>query len=310
VDPEDIFEKLVALAEEETRFFSDIWRRSRDEFGLVWVEEIVDNVSRIFDSEESDGWRAAIHGYAAFALDAMRSQKFFETNGRYRWTTLQDIEERYYENSDYMLNNYLPGMVLSHYLWPHHFRLLSFFRTEVLTNLKAAPSVFYDVGIGTGLYSRELLRAFPQVQGKGFDISPYPIEFTRRLLRGFGLEERYDTVLENIFTTDLPTTSADFLVSQEVLEHLEDPERFIGILHSLTKPGGRAYITAAINAGHSDHIYLFRSPEEVQDMLTKAGWRILKHRAEYSYEGKPTEVTPCVAGFFCERAPEGEISVG
>ena len=299
--PEETFQRLAEMARVKTYFFSDIWRRSREEFGYAWLVEVVDNVTRMFGPEENGGWEAVITGYADFALDAMRNQKFFEANGRYRWRTLEEIQHKYYNSKDHMMRNYLPGMYLSHYLWPHHFKLLTFFRTQVLTSLVPSPSIFFDVGIGTGLYSREVLRAFPGVRSRGYDISPYAVEFTSNLLRCFGVEDRYEVVLDNIFAAELPSEKADFLVSQEVLEHLEQPEVFSRILYSLTKPGGKAYFTAAVNAGHSDHIYLFRSPQEVQDMLVGVGWKILKHHAEYAYEGMPLELTPCVAGFLCGR---------
>jgi len=298
---EEIFERFADLARLKTRFFSDIWRRSRDEFGQEWMEEVADNLVRLFGPEQNGGWEAALTGYAEFALDAMRSQKYFEKNGKYRWSLLEEIQDKYYNSEDHMMNNYLPGMYLSHYLWPHHFRLLTFFRDAVLGKLNPKPLTFFDVGIGTGKYSLETLRAFPEVQGRGFDISPYSVKFTGNLLEHFGVRNRYDFVLDNIFEADLPTEKADFLVSQEVLEHLEEPDRFCQILYDLTRPGGKAYITAAINAGHSDHIYLFHSPQEVQDMLRSVGWRIVEYRAEYAYGKIPLDVTPCVAGFVCER---------
>ena len=295
------FERLSELARTHSYFFSDIWKRSREEFGPAWVEEITDNVLRLFGIEENREWEAVLQGYAEFALDAMRNQKYFEANGRYRWSTLREIQTHYYDNEDHMMRNYLPGMYLSHYLWPHHFKLLTFFRIEVLPTFVRPPILFCDVGIGTGMYSREVLRAFPRIRGKGFDISQYSVAFTRKLLQAYGVLDRYEFVIGDIFSAELPLQIADLVVSQEVLEHLEDPERFCRILYELTSDGGKAYITAAVNAGHSDHIYLFRSPEDVQAMLMKVGWRIVKSRAENAYQGKPVAITPCVAAFFCER---------
>jgi SAM-dependent methyltransferase len=295
---EAVFNQLSDLARVKTPFFSEVWPKGRQAFGPAWAEEVVDNVTRLFGTEEDGGWERAIRGYAEFALDAMRNQKFFETNGRYRWSRLADIHGRYYESEEHMMKNYLPGMWLSHYLWPHHFRMLSFFREEVRAQAPN-PSLFYDVGIGTGMYSREMLKIFSAVRGKGFDISEYSARFTTRALKAYGLESRYEVSLGNIFTAPVPAQKADFVVSQEVLEHLEDPDRFLRILREMAKD--KAYITAAINAGHTDHIYLFRSAEEVVAMLERAGWKILKWHAEVAYEGMPLELTPSVAGFFCQR---------
>ena len=298
---EEVFKRLVELARKKTYFFSDIWRRSREQFGPAWVEEVTENVVRLFGPEQGSGWEEALRGYAEFSLDGMRHQEFFETNGRYRWSTLKEIQTQFYENEEHMMTKYLPGIFMAHYLWPHHFKLLTFFRREVLPCLAPAPRLFYEVGIGPGMYSRETLRNFPEVQGRGFDISPYSIAFTRRVLEAFGLAQRYEFVFGNVLTSPLPPERADFLVSHEVLEHMEEPERFVRILHDLVKPGGTAYITAAVNAGLSDHIYLFRSPQEVREMLSGQGWRILKQISEYAYAGMPIDVTPCATAFLCER---------
>lgn len=301
LNSEEIFERLVKMAKGKTFLLSDIWHRSRGQFGAAWVEEIVENVLRVFGPEEWGGWEEAIRGYAEFSLDGMRHQEFFEAHGRYRWSQSKEIQEKFYENEEYMMKKYLPGILMSHYLWPHHFKILTFFRTEVLPSLEPAPELFYDVGLGPGMYSRETLRAFPQVRGKGFDISRYSIAFTRKVLEAFGLADRYGFVHGDIFTVELPDSMADFVVSHEVLEHLEEPARFCRILHDLVKPEGYAYITAALNAGLSDHIYLFRSPDEVEAILSQAGWKILKKQFEYAYTGMPMEWTPCIAAYLCER---------
>jgi SAM-dependent methyltransferase len=294
------FDRLVEIARTKTPLFADIWNQSREKFGDDWVQEVSQNLRELVDSNAEKTWESALRGYAEFALDAMRHQKYFEKHRRYKWSSLQEIQERYYTNEKHMMENYLPGMFLSHFVWPHHFRLLSFFRNRVLSSFSTFPVLFYDVGIGSGIYSREVLRRFPEVRGKGFDISPYSVAFTRKLLEAAGLMNRYDFVLGNVFSAT-PERTADFVISQEVLEHLEKPQQFIDILYNWTRNGGKAYITAAINAAHSDHIYLFRSPEEVETMLKAAGWTILDRQAELAYTGTPLEITPCVAGFFCQR---------
>jgi hypothetical protein len=69
----------------------------------------------------------------------------------------------------------------------------------------------------------------------------------------------------------------------------------------MVKPGGHAYITAALNAAHSDHIYLFRNPAELEDMLRAAGFQPVHSQEEFAYGVKPRHVSPSLAGFFCER---------
>jgi len=86
-----------------------------------------------------------------------------------------------------------------------------------------------------------------------------------------------------------------------VLEHLERPGEFCCWLRDLVKPGGHAYITAALNAAHSDHIYLFREPAELEAMLRSAGFQPLHSQEECAPGGKPRRLTPSLSGFFCQR---------
>ncbi|MCB0344572.1 MAG: methyltransferase domain-containing protein, partial [Bdellovibrionales bacterium] len=105
---------------------------------------------------------------------------------------------------------------------------------------------------------------------------------------------------ENIIESPIEE-KADFVISQEVLEHLEDPQTFICGLYEAVRPGGWGYITAAINAGHTDHIYLYRSPKEVEAQIEQAGWKICSRQVEYAYEERPVEKRPTVAGYLTKK---------
>lgn len=42
----------------------------------------------------------------------------------------------------------------------------------------------------------------------------------------------------------------------------------------MLRPGGKAFITAALNAPNADHIYLYRTSEEVKVQLADTGFAI------------------------------------
>src|SRR5262245_28070850 len=121
-----------------------------------------------------------------------------------------------------MQRRYLPGMYLSHFVWPHHQRMLRYFR-RVAMMLRDRPHTFYEVGTGCGIYSKETLRLLPESRGVGFDISEYALAFTDRVVKAFGLASRYSVRRQDVLT-DPPTELADLVINQEVLEHLEDPQ--------------------------------------------------------------------------------------
>ena len=192
---------------------------------------------------------------------------------------------------------YLPGMLLSHYVWPHHYKMLKFFRAQC--SKIPAVETFAEVGVGCGMYSKEAAVRFPSSRGWGYDISRHSLNFTAQIMAAFGCQGRYETHVRDIIA-DTPNQT-DLVICQEVLEHLEDPPLFLKALRKMTKPGGYAYISAAVNAGHVDHIYLYRSPDQVGAEITSAGYRIVAAGAELAYQGKPLQVTPCHAAFLCVR---------
>ena len=94
---------------------------------------------------------------------------------------------------------------------------------------------------------------------------------------------------------------ADFVICQEVLEHLEEPDQMVNRLFDSVKSGGQGYITAAINAGHTDHIYLYRKPEEVEAQIAAAGWEVVDVQIESNYKEKPIEFRPTIAGYLTRK---------
>jgi 2-polyprenyl-3-methyl-5-hydroxy-6-metoxy-1,4-benzoquinol methylase len=254
------------------RFAADIVDRSAALFGPRWADEFEVVVSSLFPTAESVA--AAVKGYAAFAMQSMRLQVAFEREGSYRSKSYDQAASEVYFNEQHMMREYLPGLLLSHYLWPHHYRQIRFFHDAFVDAMRVAgASSFVEVGVGTGLYSGMLLRALPGLQGTGLDISPSSQRFTETQLDALGVGDRYEVELRDV-TEAPPESPVDWLVCVEVLEHLEDPVAFLRGLRATVTPGGRAFITAALNAAHADHIYLYRTAEDVLDHLREAGFTL------------------------------------
>lgn len=289
------YERLYHSVKQKYPNYAEAWERAHQEFGEDWVKEFSEAIVAMFGASES-AWTSAVDGYAAFCTDALRSQIFFERNGRYKASSYRDVAAACYHNSDFMFRAYLPGMFLSHYVWPHHHRMLRWFRS-LMAGLKV--KTFSEVGTGCGMYSVDALRLFPECTGTGYDISAHALKFTERAVENFGYGARYSTRVQDVIAN--PPEGADLVICQEVLEHIEDPAAFSVGLYQMTRPGGYAYITAAINAGHVDHIYLYRSVEEVLDHIRSAGFEIVASHGEFAYSGKPIELTPCLGGALARR---------
>ena len=254
------------------RFAADSVDRGIALFGETWATEFEQVVSAMFPSAEAIA--AAAKGYATFAMQSMRLQAAFEKERQYKKKTHEQASSEVYFNEKHMMQEYLPGLLLSHFLWPHHYRQLQFFDSAFVQAMRVAGATsFLEVGIGTGLYSGLLLRRLPEIKGVGLDISPSSKKFAETQMIALGVANRYHVELRDVTVTPVEP-KADWLVCVEVLEHLDDPTAFLRGLRRNMAPGARAFITAALNAANADHIYLYRNSNEVLAQLIAAGFTL------------------------------------
>ena len=263
-------DRLEARFRSASPIFRDAVPRVRTLLGGRWAADADDAVARLLPSD--DAVAGAVDGYARFALDALRLQARFEQTGEYRHRTYDEVAAAVYLDDEYMRTCYLPGLLLAHYLWPHHYRQLRAFHAWAEDVARTGPGRCSEVGVGTGIYSRRLLAAAPDLLGTAFDISPQSAAFARRHAEAFGLGDRLRVELRDVIAD--PPEPADHLVCVEVLEHLEDPVAFLGGLRAMLRPGGRAFIATALNAANADHIYLYRTSSEVIVQLEAAGFAV------------------------------------
>lgn len=266
------------------RFVSGSVERCLKLFGESWAIEFEEVIGTLFP--DSDALVAACNGYAKFAMQSMRLQAQFERELKYRSKSYEQAASEVYFNEQHMMQEYLPGLLLSHFLWPHHYRQLRFFENTFVQAMRVAEATsFVEVGIGTGLYSSLLLRKLPQVEGVGVDISPSAKHFSEAHVRAFNMAERYHVELCDVAVRPMEAR-ASWLVCVEVLEHLDDPVTFLQGLRRNMNRGSRAFITAALNAAHTDHIYLYRNPNEVLAHLLEVGFTLEQSFVGSAY--KPT----------------------
>ena len=290
---------FIEILEKDYPFLIGAVRRQIAEFGFPLIANFNTELLTLFGSDTKK-LSNAVTGYAKFSLEAMKLQMKFQKTRQYESASYADANNQVYQNRDYMFNLYLPGILISHYLWRHHYKQQIFFDDLFLPEISKNESLFFDVGIGTGFYSKRMLEK-TSMKGVGFDMSPHSIEFTQALIKSHGLNDRYSTRLEDICSFK-DKVQADVIINVEVLEHLEDPQGFLNCLTAMLKPGGHAFIAAAVNAPNEDHIYLYRSGEEVAKHIEISGLRIIHHSYDYAYDPRQKdELVPVNAVFIAKK---------
>lgn len=281
-------------------YFAGVIQKQIDSFGDHWLK-LFEEELKLFFLQDKERIDQAVRGYGKFSLDSMKLQVKFQKTKEYDNKTYEEAASEVYQNKEYMFGLYLPGILLSHYLWRHHFLQHVFFLEKFLPLVgEGDGKVFYDIGVGTGFYSKEMLTR-TKLKGKGFDLSPHSLAHTLMLLGAHNVAERYEANLRDIIKEPV-TPAADYLVNIEVLEHLEDPQLFLNSLAKMLKPGGYGLISAAINAPNADHIYLYRNSDEVASQLVKAGFEIVDSTVDEAYAPRSEgELVPVNVAFIVTR---------
>jgi len=114
-------------------------------------------------------------------------------------------------------------------------------RAQFVTERAAiAGARVLDVGCGGGLLCEALARAGAQVTG--IDLAPGMIEVARLHAAEQELDITYKVEsAEQIASAN--TAGFDVVTCMEMLEHVPDPERMVGTLGTLVRPGGAVFVS-------------------------------------------------------------------
>jgi 2-polyprenyl-3-methyl-5-hydroxy-6-metoxy-1,4-benzoquinol methylase len=251
-------------------------------------EKFPPELARMFPTPDEQ--RTALDAYSRFVAEIIRLQIDFERTGKYPVATEGEAWEGTYSAAEYMDRTYLPALLLAWYLWPHQRAELDFFTEQFVPLITAAGRThFYEVGIGTGIYSRLALESAVSARLVAYDIGPASLAFAQRHLATYDLDARCAYRLADCRIA--PPPPLPFLICVELIEHMEDPVALLRTLRSMTS--GKAFIATALNAPNRDHIYLYQKPEDVMAQLREVGFKVLSW-------GEWEAGTASVAAFICE----------
>ena len=204
-------------------------------------------------------------------------QLHFFRRGTYRLSSFEQARREIYDDGDFM-RRYLNGLLIGRITWLDQLRMLMFYREEFLAG---NPEHYrhLEVGPGHGLllyFASEDPRC---AQVTGMDVSRTSLDSTAEAMRQLRAWRTPDLVAHDL--TAGPLTSGerwDSIVISEVLEHLERPDIALASLVGYLRAGGRIFVTIPVNNPMPDHIFLFRNPEEVVDLVTGSGLEIIQAR--------------------------------
>lgn len=220
---------------------------------------------------DGDAMSVAADSYNGVCRDLLFEEFRFRKTGQYPSDSAKSAFENVYSNQDVM-RKYVVGLLLSHLFWPNHYKMLRYFQAEIA---KHNATSALEIGAGHGLFVTETMRAFPNATVTVLDISEASLGVTREMLQAFEADESHVEFVLNDFLEYAPAGRKwDLIVMGEVLEHVNEPSRFLRQAHAILSPNGRVYMSTCANCPAVDHVYRFHNPEEIRVMLREAGFVI------------------------------------
>jgi 2-polyprenyl-3-methyl-5-hydroxy-6-metoxy-1,4-benzoquinol methylase len=212
-----------------------------------------------------------IEGYRWMCEMIVEEEIHFRRNGTYRFSTFDEANREVYANAP-LMQRYMAGVLLSQVLWSNHISCFDFYTRRYVAGLGTA-SRHLEVGPGHGLL---LYKAAEREVAElvGWDVSSTSLDRTTACLEKLGVRRPVTLDARNVFA---PLESQDHerfdsIVISEVLEHVERPQQALAALRYCLAPGGRIFINIPVNSPCIDHIYLWRTPEDVVELVRDAGF--------------------------------------
>ena len=214
----------------------------------------------------------AIGCYLQLVADVNGETVEFLHTGEYSSSSFEEVNRRVYARPETM-EYYMHGLILSQFLWKHHYLMFDYFITN-LPRYASAVKKYLEVGVGHGFYLSGALEVLaPGTRLTAVDISKTSLAMAKAFIG----DSHIDFRLQDIFTFgegEGEGEGYDFITLGEVLEHVEDPLNLLSRLRQLLSDRGVLFFTTPANAPAIDHIYLFHNVEEIRELARSAGFRI------------------------------------
>jgi 2-polyprenyl-3-methyl-5-hydroxy-6-metoxy-1,4-benzoquinol methylase len=246
----------------------------RSQTGEYWsyAESLSKILNHTFLTNDDERQQAAL-AYNKMCMDFLREQIRFRKTGVYRINDSSVAVEEVYNDLNVM-RYYMVGLLISYLFWPNHYELFKFFKKQL--SQMNAPKSYLEVGVGHGLFTSTIMERFPSVAATIVDISATSIRTAKEILKTFQIDAGLiDIIHGDYLTVDFGARAFDFIIMGEVLEHVNNAPDFMARTKKILKKGGSIYLSTCANSPALDHVYHFKSADEIRDLIRSAGFKIV-----------------------------------
>jgi 2-polyprenyl-3-methyl-5-hydroxy-6-metoxy-1,4-benzoquinol methylase len=139
---------------------------------------------------------------------------------------------------------------------------------------------YLEIAPGHGLFTVEVMLKFPEIKATLLDISETSLRVTGQVLAAFGVDtSQYRLINGDFMTVPVDGHNFDFISMGEVLEHVNDPKKFLDQAFCLLSSQGTIFMSTCANCPAIDHVYHFRNADEIRSLIKNAGFSIVSERS-------------------------------
>ncbi len=218
-----------------------------------------------------------VEGYLFYTGSVMEESRYFKEQGDYRCHSFAEVDAYIYADAERM-KQYMLGLAVAEFLWATVLKIHRFY-ADLIRN--ASGERYLEIGPGHGKYFLEAYQLQRFKQYDAVDVSETAIAMTKDYMERYiakmqgGGVKNYRLICGDAtkFSFDV---GYDFVVIQEVLEHIEDPIGMLRSIHRILASDGKVYALFPINAPSPAHIFLFHSIAHVKGIVAEAGFELLQ----------------------------------
>jgi len=219
----------------------------------------------------------AVDAYLKMCKDMVKSQIHFMKTDKYPMENQDQAFEEVY-NSKKEMQSYMIGLALSQYLWSTHYEIFNHLKDTLQKNKKNIHS-YLEIGPGHGLFFKEAIKTIgDDCKYTAIDISEVSLDLTKSIISFFKLNNNDIAYINDDMIKINNTHPYDFIAMGEVLEHVEEPAILLEKLNTLLNNDGLAFISTCVDCPTIDHVFHFKSVNEIQNMLKQSYFDIVSEK--------------------------------
>jgi SAM-dependent methyltransferase len=218
----------------------------------------------------------AAKGYAKYCMGVWKSQHQYEKAGRYTPESMPELVSEVYEDEGYMVP-YMWAAILIYPFWPSMINHIALYRDDFLKALPPKANLL-ELASGHGVMGLLAAETRPDIQVKGFDISPPAVAISNKLLGVSGHNHHVSFEVKNALNLDMAGAPGTYqgIIAAMLAEHLEDPRPLFKVITHYLAPDGYVYFSTALESAQRDHTFEFHKESEPIKMAEEVGLRVTK----------------------------------